>query len=86
MWKERLGRGNDLLKVTQLVMSSVVFRVVISLVRWPTFYCISGLLFIGPLIFSKMNELLIPKVLIADNGPMLHFIHRLLNFNLLLPE
>ena len=34
-----------------------------------------------PASLSKMNELLIPKVPITDNGPMLHFIQGLLNFN-----
>lgn len=66
-------RGSDLLKVTQLVMVRVVFRVLMSLVHWPLFYYISRLLFISLLMFSRMNELLIPKMLIADNCPMLHF-------------
>lgn len=71
---ERESRsGSDLLKVIQLVMGRVVIRVLMSLVHWPLFYYISGLLFIGLLMFSKMNELLIPNTLIADNCPMLHF-------------
>lgn len=83
MWKDKLGRGSDSFKVTQLVMSRMVIKVLMS---WSVFYYISRFLFLGLLMFRKMNELLILKVLIADNGPMSHFIQRLLNFNPLLLE
>lgn len=77
MWRERLGAGSDLL--TQLVISRVVIRVLSLVPQW-VFYYSSGLLFLSLLMLPKVNELLIPEVLIANSGPMLPFNQQLLNF------
>lgn len=65
--------------LTQLVISRVVIRVLSLVPQW-VFYYSSGLLFLSLLMLPKVNELLIPEVLIANSGPMLPFNQQLLNF------